>query len=117
MKITEKALQENSSNGAERLVVIAVIVRSFAKFRTNLKKQGVLALTFSNPQDYDLIQQGDVFSFMNLDDFSPGVPLIVSIQHKDGTINTVECNHTYNALQIHWFKAGSALNYIKKLEG
>ena len=93
----------------------AIIVRSFARIHeTNLKKQGMLALTFKNPDDYDLIQEGDRFNIRGLNDFAPGVPLKLIIRHKDGSEDTSELNHSFNKAQIEWFKAGSALNLIAK---
>jgi aconitate hydratase len=91
----------------------AVIVKSFARIHeTNLKKQGVLALTFSNPSDYDKIQEEDRLSFTDLENFTPGKPLTIEIKHQDGNSETIKLNHTYGNNQIDWFKAGSALNLI-----
>ena len=93
----------------------AVIVKSFARIHeTNLKKQGMLALTFAHPADYDKIQEGDRLSIEGLKQFSPGVPLTLRIKHADGIEETVALNHSYNAKQISWFKAGSALNSMSK---
>jgi aconitate hydratase len=97
------------------LGVIAVIVKSFARIHeTNLKKQGMLALTFANEADYDKIKEDDRFSFVDLKDFAPGKQLTVEIEHSDKSIDIIKVNHTYNAQQIEWFKAGSALNYLRK---
>ena len=98
------------------LGVKAVIVKSFARIHeTNLKKQGMLALTFSNENDYDLIKEDDTFNFINLEDFTKEKPIKIEIIHSDKTKNLITVNHSYNQTQIEWFKAGSALNLIKKL--
>ena len=95
------------------LGVKAVLVKSFARIHeTNLKKQGMLALTFVNAEDYDKIQEDDTFDFINLESFAPNTPLQIQITHADGTTDTILANHTYNEQQIGWFKAGSALNLI-----
>jgi aconitate hydratase len=91
------------------------LVKSFARIHeTNLKKQGMLALTFANPSDYDLIQEDDSIDIVGLADFKPGIPLTVVLNHSDGTKNEIKVNHTYNEGQIGWFVAGSALNLIKE---
>jgi aconitate hydratase len=93
----------------------AIIVKSFARIHeTNLKKQGMLAVTFSNPHDYDKIQIEDRLSFIDLDHFAPGRHLTVEIKHKDGSKEQIHLHHTYAPNQIQWFKAGSALNLIAK---
>jgi aconitate hydratase len=95
------------------LGVKAVLVKSFARIHeTNLKKQGMLALTFVNAEDYDKIQEDDTFDFINLESFAPNTPLQIQITHSDGTTDTILANHTYNEQQIGWFRAGSALNLI-----
>ena len=81
---------------------------------TNLKKQGMLGLTFAKESDYDLIQEDDTFAFSDLVDFAPGKQLTLDIVHTDGTTDAIKLNHTYNASQIAWFHEGSALNLIKK---
>jgi aconitate hydratase len=97
------------------LGVMAVLVNSFARIHeTNLKKQGMLGLTFSNESDYGLIQEDDRLDFLDLDQFAPGKPLTIRLNHADGTTDKIEVNHTYNAQQIEWFCAGSALNLIKE---
>ena len=97
------------------LGVKVVLVKSFARIHeTNLKKQGMLGLTFKNEKDYDLIKEDDVFNFIDLSEFSPGKKLNIEVVHSDGTLDTIETNHTYNQQQIEWFKEGSALNLIKK---
>jgi aconitate hydratase len=89
-------------------------VKSFARIHeTNLKKQGMLALTFSNEADYDKIKEDDMFNFIDLESFSAGTPLTLEIAHKNGSKENIKLNHTYNDSQIEWFKAGSALNLIK----
>ena len=99
------------------LGVMAVLVRSFARIHeTNLKKQGMLALTFKNKSDYDLIQEDDVFDFIDLDQFEEGKPLTIAIKRNDKTSDQILCNHTYNQSQIEWFNAGSALNLIRAQE-
>jgi aconitate hydratase len=90
-------------------------VRSFARIHeTNLKKQGMLALTFANKDDYDKIQEDDTFDIVGLQDFAPGIPLKVLAHHADGSSDKIVVNHTYSPIQIGWFEAGSALNLIKK---
>jgi aconitate hydratase len=97
------------------LGVVAVIVKSFARIHeTNLKKQGMLGLTFVNETDYDLIQEDDTFNFIDLHEFSPGKNLTIEVVHKDGSKDIIITNHTYNAGQIEWYNEGSALNLIKK---
>jgi aconitate hydratase len=94
----------------------AIIVKSFARIHeTNLKKQGLLALTFENESDYDKIEPSDRISLQGLGKFTPGVPIKCIIKKKDGKTVEIKLNHTYNKTQIEWFKAGSALNYQKKL--
>lgn len=95
----------------------AIIVKSFARIHeTNLKKQGLLPLTFSNPADYDKIRPDDKISIVGLTSFAPGKPLKGVIKHTDGSKETIELNHTFNETQIEWFKAGSALNRMKELQ-
>ena len=81
---------------------------------TNLKKQGMLGITFSNESDYDLIQEDDLFNFIDLESFSPGKQLTIEIIHSDGSKDVIKADHTYNQQQIEWYKEGSALNLIKK---
>ena len=105
--------REHAAMEPRHLGVKAVLVKSFARIHeTNLKKQGMLALTFVNPEDYDKIQEDDTFDFINLESFAPNTPLQIQITHADGTTDTILANHTYNEQQIGWFKAGSALNLI-----
>lgn len=95
----------------------AVIVRSFARIHeTNLKKQGLLPLTFSDPADYDKIQPDDNISILGLETFTPGKPLSALLKHSDGSSDTISLNHTFNEGQIEWFKAGSALNRMKMMQ-
>jgi aconitate hydratase len=97
--------------------VRAVIVKSFARIHeTNLKKQGMLGLTFANEADYDKILENDTFNFIDLESFAPGKPLSLEIVHASGSKEIILLNHTYNDSQIEWFKAGSALNLIKLME-
>lgn len=94
----------------------AIIVKSFARIHeTNLKKQGLLPLTFANPSDYDKIQPTDKISLKNLKSLAPGKPVECEIKHADGSVDKIQLNHTLNDLQITWFKAGSALNRMKEL--
>jgi len=98
-----------------QLGVAAVLVKSFARIHeTNLKKQGMLGLTFANEADYDLILEDDTFNFVDIADFAPGKPLTIEVVHADGSKDTIVTNHTYNQSQIDWFNEGSALNVIKK---
>jgi aconitate hydratase len=109
----EGSSREHAAMEPRHLGVRAVLVKSFARIHeTNLKKQGMLGLTFVNPEDYDKIQEDDTFDFLNLDTFAPNTPLQIQITHADGTTDTILANHTYNEQQIGWFKAGSALNLI-----
>lgn len=111
----EGSSREHAAMEPRHLGVRAVIVRSFARIHeTNLKKQGILALTFADRADYDKIQEDDSFDIQGLKLFSPGVPLTLIINHKDGSSEEIKANHTFNKSQIEWFKAGSALNLIKK---
>ncbi len=110
----EGSSREHAAMEPRFLGVRAILVKSFARIHeTNLKKQGMLALTFANPADYDLIQENDVIDINGLTTFAPGKSLEVVFHHADGTSHTVVANHTYNEGQIEWFKAGSALNLIK----
>ncbi|ESO02647.1 hypothetical protein HELRODRAFT_185009 [Helobdella robusta] len=94
----------------------AIIVKSFARIHeTNLKKQGMLPLTFANPADYEKVQIDDRISILGLDSFAPEKPLECRLKHKDGSSDVIALNHTFNAMQIEWFRAGSALNRMKEL--
>ena len=111
----EGSSREHAAMEPRFLGVRIVLVRSFARIHeTNLKKQGMLALTFKDKSDYDLILEDDTFDLIDLQDFSVNNPLTIVAKHKDGSRNKILCNHTYNDIQIEWFKAGSALNLIRK---
>ena len=111
----EGSSREHAAMEPRHLGVAAVIVKSFARIHeTNLKKQGMLGLTFQNEADYDLIQEDDTFNFIDIADFAPDTPLTVEIVHADGSKDTIKVNHTYNDAQIAWYREGSALNLIKK---
>ena len=111
----EGSSREHAAMQPRHLGVAAVLVKSFARIHeTNLKKQGMLALTFINESDYDLIKEDDTFNFVDIASFKAGQPLTIEIKHSDGTAHTIQVNHTYNDSQIAWFRAGSALNVIKK---
>ena len=114
----EGSSREHAAMEPRFLGVRAVLVRSFARIHeTNLKKQGMLALTFADKSDYDKILEDDVFDFVDLDRFSEECPLTIRAQHADGSFDQILCNHTYNEAQIEWFKAGSALNLIRAHQG
>jgi len=111
----EGSSREHAAMEPRHLGVAAVIVKSFARIHeTNLKKQGMLGLTFATESDYDKIQENDTFNFVDLADFAPGKPLTLEVLHSDGSKDNIFLNHTYNASQIEWFEAGSALNLIKQ---
>uniref|UniRef100_UPI0040483D53 aconitate hydratase n=1 Tax=Polaribacter sp. TaxID=1920175 RepID=UPI0040483D53 len=111
----EGSSREHAAMEPRHLGVAAVLVKSFARIHeTNLKKQGMLGLTFANEADYDLIQEDDTFNFIDLNAFAPGKPLSIELVHADGTKDTILANHTYNEGQIAWYNEGSALNLIKK---
>ena len=114
----EGSSREHAAMEPRHLGVAAVIVKSFARIHeTNLKKQGMLGLTFANEADYDLIQEDDTFNFTDIADFSPGRPLTIVLRHADGSEDTIVVNHTYNDAQIEWYRKGSALNLIKEQNG
>ncbi|GGE94688.1 aconitase [Chishuiella changwenlii] len=113
----EGSSREHAAMQPRHLGSVAVLVRSFARIHeTNLKKQGMLALTFADKADYDKIQEDDIFNFLDLTEFTPGKPLKIELVHADGSKDIILANHTYNEQQIKWFKAGSALNLIKAQE-
>jgi aconitate hydratase len=113
----EGSSREHAAMEPRHLGVIVVLVKSFARIHeTNLKKQGMLALTFYNETDYDKVLEDDVIDIIDLKDFAPGKPVKLSLNHADGSSEEILANHTYNANQIEWFKAGSALNLIKKMQ-
>lgn len=115
--------EENYGEGSSRehaameprfLNVRAILVKSFARIHeTNLKKQGMLALTFADKNDYDKVQEHDRISILGLKDMAPGRPLQIRLLHEDGTTDELEALHTYNEMQIQWFRAGSALNTFR----
>jgi aconitate hydratase len=110
----EGSSREHAAMQPRHLGVCAVLVKSFARIHeTNLKKQGMLALTFNSENDYDKIQEDDSFDFLDLSNFSPEKPLTIRASHQDGSEDLITMNHTYNESQIKWFKAGSALNLLK----
>ncbi len=111
----EGSSREHAAMQPRHLGVAAVIVKSFARIHeTNLKKQGMLGLTFANEADYDLIREDDTFNFLDLSEFAPDKQLTLEIVHANGDKDTIKLNHTYNNAQITWYKEGSALNLIKK---
>ncbi|MHC1774608.1 MAG: aconitate hydratase [Lentimicrobium sp.] len=111
----EGSSREHAAMEPRHLGVKVVLVKSFARIHeTNLKKQGMLALTFAEKADYDKILEDDIISVIGLTSFAPGKPLTLVLNHTDGTIDSFSVNHTYNEAQIDWFKAGSALNLIRK---
>ena len=110
----EGSSREHAAMEPRYLGVRVVLVRSFARIHeTNLKKQGMLGLTFADRSDYENIREDDIFDFIDLDSFSEGKSLTIMANHEDGTEDKIICNHTYNQAQIEWFKAGSALNLIR----
>ena len=110
----EGSSREHAAMEPRHLGVSAVIVKSFARIHeTNLKKQGMLGLTFENESDYDLIREDDTFNFIDLDSFAPNKSLTLQVEHQDGSSDQITLNHTYNEQQIEWFRAGSALNLIR----
>ena len=113
----EGSSREHAAMEPRHLGVRAVIVKSFARIHeTNLKKQGMLGLTFATEADYDKIQEDDTFNFIDLESFTAGKQLTLELIHANGTKESILLNHTYNESQIDWFKAGSALNLIKLME-
>ena len=111
----EGSSREHAAMEPRFLGVKVVIVKSFARIHeTNLKKQGMLGITFDNESDYDLIKEDDTFNFIDLKDFAPGRQITIEVVHTDGSKDLIKANHSYNAQQIEWFKEGSALNLIKK---
>ncbi|RAP37225.1 aconitate hydratase [Candidatus Marinamargulisbacteria bacterium SCGC AAA071-K20] len=111
----EGSSREHAAMEPRHLGVRVVVVKSFARIHeTNLKKQGMFALTFVNVDDYNKVQEDDSISFLGLSTFSPGSQVSMSLEHSDGSKDEIELNHTYNQLQIDWLTAGSALNLIKR---
>ena len=113
----EGSSREHAAMQPRHLGVRAVLVKSFARIHeTNLKKQGMLGLTFANEADYDKIQEADTIDFLDLDQFAPEKQLTLKLNHADGSAEEIKVNHSYNETQIAWFRAGSALNLIKEKE-
>ena len=111
----EGSSREHAAMVPRHLGVKVVLVKSFARIHeTNLKKQGMLGITFAEEADYDKIREDDTFNFIDLKDFAPGKQLTIEVIHDDGSQDVIHANHTYNLQQIEWFKEGSALNLIKK---
>ncbi len=111
----EGSSREHAAMEPRHLGVRAILVKSFARIHeTNLKKQGMLALTFNDKNDYDKIQEDDTIDIEGLTNFAPGQPLTIVLHHADGSVDRISVNHTYNQQQIEWFKAGGALNIIRK---
>ena len=111
----EGSSREHAAMEPRHLGVKAVLVKSFARIHeTNLKKQGMLGLTFANETDYEKVQEEDTINFLDLTEFAPGKPLKLEFIHADGSKDIILANHSYNNQQIEWFKAGSALNLIKQ---
>lgn len=111
----EGSSREHAAMSPRHLGCRVVITRSFARIHeTNLKKQGVLPLTFTNPADYDLVQEGDTLDILGLTGIAPNSSITMTLHHKDGSTDTVSLHHSLNAEQIDWFKAGSALNFLRK---
>ncbi len=113
----EGSSREHAAMQPRHLGVKVVLVKSFARIHeTNLKKQGMLGLTFANEEDYNKILEDDTIDFLDLDQFAPDRQLTLLVKHADGSEDTIKTNHTYNEVQIGWFKAGSALNLIAAKE-
>ena len=111
----EGSSREHAAMEPRHLGVRAIIVKSFARIHeTNLKKQGMLALTFADKSDYDKVQEDDTIDIIGLTEFAPGKSLTMVLHHRDGSVDDVTLNHTYNSQQIEWFKAGGALNVIRR---
>jgi aconitate hydratase len=111
----EGSSREHAAMEPRHLGVRAVLVKSFARIHeTNLKKQGMLALTFADKADYDKIQEADTISILGLTEFAPNKPLQMVLNHTDGSSETITVNHSYNEQQIDWFVAGGALNIIRR---
>lgn len=111
----EGSSREHAAMEPRHLGVRVVLVKSFARIHeTNLKKQGMLALTFADKADYDKIREDDTIDVLGLTQFAPGQPLQLVLHHADGSSDTITVNHSYNAQQIQWFREGGALNLIRK---
>jgi aconitate hydratase len=113
----EGSSREHAAMEPRYLNVKVILAKSFARIHeTNLKKQGMLALTFSDKKDYDRVMENDRISIKGLKDFAPGHQLLVVLKHQDGHEEHFPVEHTYNKIQIEWFKAGSALNLARRKE-
>ena len=113
----EGSSREHAAMQPRHLGVRAVLVKSFARIHeTNLKKQGMLGLTFADESDYDKILEDDTIDFLDLNQFAEGKPLTLKLKHSDGSSDEIKVNHTYNEQQVGWFRAGSALNLIAAKE-
>jgi len=113
--VVEGSLSEHLGLEARFLGLLVVLVKSFARIHeTNLKKQGMLGLTFADKEDYNKIQEDDSIDVLGLTTFAPGKQLTMVFHHADGSSDTINVNHTYNEQQIEWFKAGAALNIIRR---
>ena len=111
----EGSSREHAAMEPRHLGVRAIVVRSFARIHeTNLKKQGMLALTFADPSDYDKVREDDTIDLLGLTTMAPGSVITMRLHHTDGTVDDVTLNHSYNEQQIEWFRAGSALNLIRR---
>jgi len=111
----EGSSREHAAMEPRHLGVRAILVKSFARIHeTNLKKQGMLGLTFAKKEDYDNIREDDTIDIIGLKEFAPNIPLKLVLHHNDGTTDEIKVNHSYNEAQIEWFHAGSALNLIKR---
>jgi aconitate hydratase len=111
----EGSSREHAAMEPRHLGVRVILVKSFARIHeTNLKKQGMLALTFAKPGDYDLVREDDRIDILGLTTFRPGEPLRIVLKHSDGSRDEIQVNHTYNEQQIEWFRAGAALNLIRQ---
>ncbi|HYS78369.1 MAG TPA: aconitate hydratase, partial [Candidatus Dormibacteraeota bacterium] len=114
----EGSSREHAAMSPRYLGCAAVIARSFARIHeSNLKKQGVLPLVLSGPADYDTVRETDRITLSNLSDLAPGVPLTAILRHEDGGLDTIVLRHSLNNEQIAWFRAGSALNLLRRQEG
>jgi aconitate hydratase len=111
----EGSSREHAAMEPRHLGGVAVLARSFARIHeTNLKKQGLLPLTFANPADYEKVQEDDKVSVLGLAQMAPGKPLTVELKHRDGKADRIQAKHTFSADQIGWFRAGSALNLLRQ---
>ena len=114
----EGSSREHAAMSPRLLGAAAIIVRSFARIHeSNLKKQGLLALTFEDLADYDRVRESDRLSLVGLNDLAPGMPVTCYLHHADGSREGIQLRHTLNAGQIEWFKAGTALNLLRQQEG